>query len=241
MWQTTGLHQFDFIPALTLTRFVTPRSIVYFNTLLQLRGRDYFAAPTREIDPFYTLGFLHTKGNWLFSAVGTLVTNFRHPPFNDSIPPFSNNSIICDFEVAHPLPKLPRIVAFVRAEPIWNWNGHGEQGISGMDFRLFGGLRLSLAKPAYTTSIKNLEQQWQQRSANPTGNSMAPTIPSDQLPIPESVGPTSPDTQEPIPLHTTPKSSLPAEKVPSESPGLQPKRGQQVPPESIIDSAPENI
>ncbi len=237
LWQTTGLHQFDFIPALTLTRFVTPRTIVYFNTLLQLRGGDYFVAPTREIDPFYTLGLLHTKGNWVFSAVTTLVTNFRHPPFNDSIPPFSNNSIICDFEVAHPVPKLNHLVAFVRAEPIWNWNGHGQQGISGMDFRLFSGLRMSFSKPAYTSSIKNLEQQWHQYSPGPAGSQSAPMVPPSQEPIPESVEPTPSNTPTSVPLHAAPPQ--PSQQIPSN--GSQSKPNERIPSEPIIDSAPENI
>jgi hypothetical protein len=225
LWQTTGLHQFDFIPALTLTRFVTPRTIVYFNTLLQLRGGDYFVAPTREIDPFYTLGILHTRGNWIFSAVTTLVTNFRHPPFNDSIPPYSNNSIICDFEVAHPLPKCHQLVAFVRAEPIWNWNGHGEQVFS---------------KPAYTSAVKNLEQQWHQYSPGPAGTQSAPMVPPSQEPIPESVESTPSAPAESVPLHSAPPTtSQPATEAPSN--GSQSKPNERIPAEPIIDSAPENI
>ena len=128
LWQTSHLRQADLLPGMTLTRFLTPQAIAYVNTILQLRGKDYFVAPTREIDPFYTLGFLYSKGAWMFSSVGTLVTNFRHPPFNDAIPPVSNNSIIVDFEVSHPVPKLPALATFIRAEPIFNFNSHGPSG-----------------------------------------------------------------------------------------------------------------
>jgi len=159
LWQTTNLHQADLIPGLTLTKFLTPHAIIYANLLLQMRGRYYYVAPTREIDPFYTLGALYTRGSWMFSAVGTLVTNFRHGPFNDAIPNQSNNSIICDFEVSHPVPKLRYVVGFIRAEPIFNWNGNGVQGISGMDFRLFSGIRMNFAKPTYNASINKLKQQ----------------------------------------------------------------------------------
>jgi len=239
LWQTTGVHQFDFIPALTLTRFVTPRTIVYFNTLLQLRGGQYFTAPTREIDPFYTIGVLHTRGNWLFSAVGTLVTNFRHPPFNDSIPPYSNNSIICDFEVAHPVPKLKGVVAFVRAEPIWNWNGHGEQGISGMDFRLFGGLRLTISKQAYTSDINNLKERWKQYSPGPAGSgSQIEQLTPQQESAPQTAQPVYPGAPESVPLHTEPKTPQANQQS---TPDTQSKSNQQLPAEPIIDSAPENI
>jgi len=105
LWQSTNLHQFDFLPGMTLTRFLGAHTVLFFNSILQLRGGQYFEAPTREIDPFYTLGLIYTKGQWMFSNVGTFVTNFRHPPFNDAIPPVSNNSIIYDFEVSHPVPN----------------------------------------------------------------------------------------------------------------------------------------
>lgn len=251
LWQTTGLHQFDFIPALTLTRFVTPRTIVYFNTLLQMRGGNYFCAPTREIDPFYTIGALHTKGNWVFSAVGTLVTNFRHPPFNDSIPPFSNNSIICDFEVNHPVPKFHRLIAFVRAEPIWNWNGHGEQGISGFDFRLFGGLRVSLAKPTYASAVKGLEQQWKQQvrpATSPSGEVIPPppsTERSDQPLGAPNAGAPAGNQLEPVPLHAEPKNLKPTEnsgesKKSEKSTSNGPPSGNAEKEEPLIEAAPEN-
>ncbi len=188
LWQTSHLHQADLLPGLTITRFLTPHAIVYANAILQMRGRYYFVAPTREIDPFYTIGALYTRGSWMFSAVGTLVTNFRHPPFNDAIPNQSNNSIICDFEVSHPMPKLPYLVGFVRAEPIWNWNGNGVQGISGMDFRLFGGVRMTLAKPTYNSSISKLKQQLKELNLGPAGqypdmNTNTPPAPNPPVDI----------------------------------------------------------
>jgi hypothetical protein len=160
LWQSSHLHQADLIPGVTLTRTLTARSVFFTNALLQMRGRNYFVAPTRELDPFFTLGFLHSRGAWVFSAVGTLVFNVRHPPFGFSIPNVGNDSIIADFEVSHPVSsRLPGLVAFLRAEPIWNWASRGVPGISGYDFRLFGGLRYTLVKPAYHTSIRKLKQQ----------------------------------------------------------------------------------
>ena len=75
-----------FLPNLTLSHVINPRHIVFASTLLQLRGGDYFIAPTREIDPFYTIGYIYNKKSWTFIAEDTLVTNFRRPPFNDAIP-----------------------------------------------------------------------------------------------------------------------------------------------------------
>jgi len=213
LWQSTHLHQADLIPGFTLTRFLSPRSVLFSNILLQMRGANYFVAPTREIDPFYTLGFLHTKGAWMFSTVGTLVTNFRHPPFNDSIPPVSNNSIVADFEVSHPIPKMPYLVAFIRAEPIWNWSSHGYPGISGFDFRLFSGIRLTLAKPALHSDIENLRQQLKELHPDQTGH------------MPESSSQTSPES-----------SSQPSSEVSSGNASETPNKGW-----SELDQAGEKI
>jgi len=199
LWQSSHLHQADLIPGITLTRFVSPRLIVYANLLLQMRGQYYFVAPTREIDPFYTIGSLYTRGSWMFTAVGTLVTNFRHPPFNDAIPNQSNNSIVCDFEVSHPIPKLPNLVGFIRAEPIFNWNGNGVQGISGMDFRLFGGVRMTLAKPTYNASIDKLKQQLKDVNVNQVDQSSGMPEPPSRSAEPHSALPAAETNSEPSP------------------------------------------
>ncbi len=105
LWQTAHLHQFDFLPNITLSHVFNPRHIIYGSTLLQLRGGDYFVAPTREIDPFYTVGYIYRHGLWTFVAQDTLVTNFRHPPFNDAIPNQSNVTMIASMELNRPLVK----------------------------------------------------------------------------------------------------------------------------------------
>jgi hypothetical protein len=166
LWQATNLHQFDFLPGATFTHSFTPRNIVFFSTLLQLRGGDYFVAPTREIDPFYTIGYIHRRGQWTFVINDTLVTNFRHPPFNDAVPNQSNMSMIADFEINRPInKKFPGLLAFVRAEPVWNWDSNKVAGISGFDFRFFGGLRLSMNKPSYHSAVENLRKKVQQSDA----------------------------------------------------------------------------
>ena len=224
LWQSVGLRQADLLPGITLTRFVSPKAVVYFNSILQLRGANYFVAPTREIDPFYTIGALYTQGSWMYSAVGTLVTNFRHPPFNDAIPPVSNNSIIVDFEISHPVPKLPALATFIRAEPIFNWNSHGLQGISGFDFRLFGGIRLTVAKPAYQSSMQTLKQQLKELNLGPAGG--PPKIPSEEQPaapgaMPQE-GPANGPSAPPEVPQTTPPENPPAENAPQPPAGGAP-------------------
>jgi hypothetical protein len=160
LWQASHLRQFDFLPGVTVTHFMTPNNIVFASALLQLRGGEYFVAPTREVDPFYTVGYIHRHGLWTIIANDTLVTNFRHPPFNDAVPPQSNINMIADVEVNRPLVKrLPSLVAFVRAEPVWNWHGQKTPGLSGFDFRLFGGLRFTVSKPSYYSAVENLRKE----------------------------------------------------------------------------------
>jgi hypothetical protein len=184
LWQLPHLRQADLLPGVTYTRVISPRSVAFVNLILQLRGRDYFVAPTREIDPFYTIGYLHSYGSWVLSAAATLVTNFRHPPFNDAIPPFSNNAIIADLEISHPVTKkIPNLVAFARAEPIWNWDSKGFPGISGYDFRFFTGLRYTLVKPSFYNQMSKLRQQIKDvdqlpPAQNTSGNSSQPSTPS---------------------------------------------------------------
>jgi len=187
LWQASHLHQFDFLPGVTLTRVVTPRNIFWFSTLLQLRGKDYFVAPTREIDPFYTIGYMHQRGMWTLVINDTLVTNFRHPPFNDAIPPQSNMSMITDIEINHPVSKkFPSLLAFVRAEPIWNWDSHKAPGISGFDFRLYGGLRLSINKPSYYAAMDDMHKQLMEAEPKAKTPSTSETPDKESSAIPEN-------------------------------------------------------
>lgn len=160
LWQTANLHQADLIPGITLTYVPLPRTVLFGNVQLQMRGREYFVAPTRELDPFYSIGLLHQRGQWTFSAVDTFVTNFRSPPFRGSIPEQGNVSMIADFEVARPISrKHPGVQWFIRAEPIWNWKSNRLPGLSGFDLRLYSGVRITLEKPALAASVSRLRQQ----------------------------------------------------------------------------------
>lgn len=160
LWQTSHLHQADLIPGITLTHVLRPDAVVFANVQLQMRGREYFVAPTRELDPFYSVGAVYRRGQWTFSAADTFVTNFRSPPFHGSIPAQSNMAMIADFEVARTINKrIPGLQAFLRAEPIWNFASHRTPGLSGYDFRLFSGLRLSFGKPSLASAVTTLRQQ----------------------------------------------------------------------------------
>jgi len=177
LWQVQHLRQADLIPALNVTRILRPNMVLFGSALLQMRGKYYFTGPTREIDPFYTVGFLYRRGLWGFTATTTYVSNFR---FSNAIPPISNQTIICDFELNRPVSKKnPSLVSFIRAEPVFNFASQDTPGLSGVDFRLFGGLRLFFAKNAYNASMERLRQQLMESEDNqPTEN----TPPSSWLP-----------------------------------------------------------
>jgi hypothetical protein len=168
------VHQhsvFDFLPGTTLTWLpaFSPRSVFYVNALMQIRGRKYFQAPTRELDPFYTWGMMHQRGRWSFSASSTLVQDFRKQFGHQALIPGVNSySMISDFEIDRRIiPQMPGLQAFVRAEPIWNFHTHNRPGLAGMDFRLYYGIRLSMSKPALTTALDSLRRQLEEQDAQP--------------------------------------------------------------------------
>lgn len=181
LFQTHQQPVFDFLPGLTLSYVVTPRTVLFANALLQMRGKKFFQAPTKEIDPFYTWGGLHQRGGWSFSASSTLVQNFREPFRRNATIPVNNYAFILDFEVARRLfRQIPGLQAFIRAEPIFNFHSNERPGLAGTDFRLFWGLRMAAAKPALTTALESLRRQLEEQEVAPPSPS-APTKPSAYL------------------------------------------------------------
>ena len=141
LFQNKQVPVFDYLPTATLSYALSPRTIAFASTLLQLRGRHFAEAPTREIDPFYEIGFTHQRGYWTFSATGTYLQNFRQLFNTDALIPISNYAFVTDFEVARSMiKKVPGLQAFVRAETIYNFHSKETPGLSGVDFRIFGGL-----------------------------------------------------------------------------------------------------
>lgn len=179
LFQSHQQPVFDFLPGLTLSYVATPRTVLFVNALLQMRGKKYFQAPTKEIDPFYTWGFLHQRGGWSFSASTTFVQNFREPFRGNATIPINNYAFICDFEIARRLfRQLPGLQAFVRAEPIFNFHSNERPGLAGTDFRLFYGLRMAASKPALTTALDSLRRQLEEQEVAPP----SPTTPQKSKP-----------------------------------------------------------
>lgn len=192
LWQDAGLRQADMIPGATLTHAFSPKFIGFANLQLQMRSRNIFQGPTREIDPFYTIGALYRWKSWTFVATDTFVSNYRQP---DAIPSQSNLAMIADFEVARPITKkIPSLVAFVRAEPIWNWNSNSVPGLSGFDFRLFSGLRWTVSKNPYDNNLSKMKRMLQE--GGPTGSNSDPAIRKRKTNTPANTN-QAPATNEP--------------------------------------------
>ncbi|MBX9769953.1 MAG: hypothetical protein K2X29_01200 [Candidatus Obscuribacterales bacterium] len=200
LWQASHFRQADLLPAINLTQIVKPNLVLFGSSLLQLRSHYYFQGATREIDPFWSWGFLYRRGQWNFTATSTYVANFRK---RTAIPPINNQSMICDFELSRPISsKAPGVVTFIRAEPVWNWGAPGNPpGLSGFDFRLFGGIRVAVNKPAYNSTVEFLRKQiMEQEEAPPQENKPKETSELSPPPMTDAHGPLS--------ISMTPENSI---------------------------------
>jgi hypothetical protein len=198
LWQLHTRPRFDFLPGATFSYVITPRLVGFVNVLAQLRGKHYFQSPNMEIDPFYTWGAYYAKNGWAFSATNTFVQNFRQPFHSQATIPVNNYSMISDYEIARRLIRqLPGLQAYARAEPIWNFHGNQKPGLTGMDFRMYFGLRMQLGKPALTAAYEQIKQQLeeQETAPPPPGKSPGEAKPSAYLPMPYQV---TADSSQPI-------------------------------------------
>ncbi len=141
----THFHWFnDMIPTASISRVVGYRGWVYATVMGQLRWIDWYKT-FQEGDQFYSIGGVYRRGGWTFLHDTTLVTNFGKRQLR--LGP-NNQQFILTFEAAHPIVRHVPVVAFVRAQPIFNIGANEALGFAGYNFRIFGGLRAELNKPA---------------------------------------------------------------------------------------------
>lgn len=157
---------FDYLPSATFSYLFKPGWVAYANLLTQFRSLQFFGGVDREIDPFYTVGLLHQRGRWSFSANGTYLTNYRKG-FRDAAIQLNSQTIILDFEIARQLfKKVNGLQAFMRAEPVYNFGTDNTPGLAGMDFRLFWGLRGNVSKQPLLATIQQLKQRYKSTDPN---------------------------------------------------------------------------
>lgn len=146
-----GQPLFDLLPSIQLTRRVGANGLLYGGVLGQIRFRNTFGK-FQEGDPFYTVGAIWRKPRWQFLWDNTLVTNYgnRRLRFGPN-----NGQMIMTLEADYKVhPRLP-LIAFVRAQPIFNIGANQAAGFAGFNFRIFGGLRIDMYKaPIFPLNLK---------------------------------------------------------------------------------------
>ncbi len=159
LYETRAPAVFDYLPGITYTHMFTPNVIGYMSTILQMRGRYFFQAPTAEMDPYYTFGALWKRNSYIFLFNSTFVTNFRNQ-FASKLYPLNSYLWVLDFEIDKQLfRQVPGLYSFVRAEPVYNFHSGGNLGFSGIDFRLFYGLRYVFGKPPLNSTVNLIREQ----------------------------------------------------------------------------------
>ncbi len=141
----TGSQPFtDILPSITLVRRVGQSGILYSSVMGQLRWR-HMLTQWQEGDQFYTVGGIWRKNLWALSANSTLVSNFGIQSLRGG---GNSQNIIMTMEADRQLSRRLPIVAFVRVQPIFNIGANQSPGFAGINFRVYGGLRMDVAKPA---------------------------------------------------------------------------------------------
>ncbi len=168
LFQSKGLRQADLNPSINANATLSNHFGLFASALLQMRSQQLFLGPKREMDPFYTLGCWYRRGPWLFNFTDTFVTNYREPHFEHSVPAHGNVNMIADFEIDRQLGNHPGMQLFLRAEPVFNWRSANAVGLSGFDFRLYSGIRLSFYKPSYLANVNQIKKQLQQQDGDAT-------------------------------------------------------------------------
>lgn len=134
----------DIIPSAVIVRRIGQHGAAYGSVMGQVRFQkmlDRF----QEFDQFYSVGYIHRKSPWVMTADCTFLTNFG----NSNLRGGNNNQVfVLTGEIARQLHRNIPVAAFVRAEPIFNMGANSSPGLAGFNFRLYGGLRAEVSKPA---------------------------------------------------------------------------------------------
>lgn len=134
----------DIIPSAVVVRRVGNNGAAYASVMGQVRFQkmlDRF----QEFDQFYSVGYILRKSPWLFTTDCTFLTNFGNSNLRGGN---NNQTFVLTGEIARQLHRNIPIAAFVRAEPIFNMGANSSPGLAGFNFRLYGGLRAEVSKPA---------------------------------------------------------------------------------------------
>jgi len=166
LFQSRGLRQSDINPSVNIQYFTTQHLSFFGSVTLQCRGSQPFTGAQRELDTFYALSMYYRRGPWQASISNSFVTNLREPFFTYSVPAHGNVNMITDFELDRQIGKIQGLQVFVRAEPVFNWRSANAVGLSGFDFRLYSGVRVSFYKPSLLASVNQMKRALQQQDGD---------------------------------------------------------------------------
>jgi hypothetical protein len=110
----------------------------------QFRWRDVFGR-WQEEDQFYSVGTIWRKRQYTFVFDTTFVANLGKVKLRQG---HSNENVIITLELGRRISHKYPITAFVRSESIFNIGADSSPGYAGFNYRIFGGFRTEISKPA---------------------------------------------------------------------------------------------
>jgi hypothetical protein len=148
----------DVIPSLTVSKNLGMNGWAFANASLNLNRKGFSIGDVDSMTQLYTVGTGYqvpydSQYKWLkwsegtqfsFSSTYSLNAEMKETLFRAP----NAQSIIVTAEVSRPLKRGVPVMAFLRAEPVFGFGTPNDDsfGQSGVNFRLLGGLRASLAK-----------------------------------------------------------------------------------------------
>lgn len=154
----------DYLPSVTYQKGFANGQIFYASVFGQLRFRE-MCARFQEGDIFYTLGHIYRRGGWAFLNNFTLASNFGSQKIRQGP---DTQIIILEHELSRQVSRrFPWLQTFIRAQEIFNM-GAGNvpftpgaldnavyPGFSGVNCRVFAGVRTTFFKPVLETPKLN--------------------------------------------------------------------------------------
>lgn len=154
----------DYLPSITYQKGFANGQVIFASVFGQLRFRE-MAARFQEGDIFYTLGHIYRRGGWAFLNNFTLASNFGSQKIRQGP---DTQIIILEHELSRQVSrKFPWLQTFIRAQEIFNM-GAGNvpftpgaldnavyPGFSGVNCRVFAGIRTTFYKPVLETPKLN--------------------------------------------------------------------------------------
>jgi hypothetical protein len=155
----------DLMPSVTVMRRLGTNGWSYGNGALNLSRSDFFIGDVSSLTPILSVGLGYqvpydSEKLWQKMLQGltmSLSSTYSFATNYDASlgSPRNYQNLIITGELSRAIRRKWPLVAFVRGEPVFNFGQNRDAfGLSGINFRLFGGLRYSFSKsPVFTTDL----------------------------------------------------------------------------------------